>query len=292
MWFYLALLSAFLNALSNVARRTHGSLAQPAELAWWSLLFSMPLGVGLLLISNQPMWTSTNFLAPAIAASVISCFGSVTLFRAYKYGNASVVSPLTNLLPIALVISMFIILGTLPGLYGLLGIVLVVGGIYYSSVSGKHKLAHPVQQLLNNKGSRAMLLWVVLTSVVIVFISMALKSASASFLLLFVQITEFILLSAYLIGRPQSHRLKHGEDVVRKWGWHIAAISVFATLGAFFQFQAMNLADPSYVMAVKRMDVLMTVLLAGFFLHEKHILRRFKGSVVAVFGVIIILLFG
>lgn len=292
MWFILAILSAFFNSLGNVARRTHGSLAQPAELAWWCLLFSMPLGIGLVLISHQPLYVNTGFMVPAITGSAISCFASVLLFRAYKYGNASAVSPLTNLLPIALVITSFVILGTLPGLYGLAGIILVVGGIYYSSVSGKHKLSHPVRQLMRNKGSRSMLLWVVLVSVVVVLMSIALKSASASFLLLFMQVTEFVLLSGYLIGRPMSHRVKHGEKVLRKWGWHIAAISVFSTLSVFFQFQSMNLADASYVMSVKRLDVLMTVLLAGLFLHETHILKRFKGSLVAVVGVVIILLFG
>lgn len=214
------------------------------------------------------------------------------LFKAYKYGDASVVSPLTNVLPIVLVVTTFLLLGTVPGWYGLIGIFLVVAGVYYSSVSGKHKLTHPLRQLMKNKGSRSMMFWVVLVSVVIVLASVALRSASASFLLLFMQVAEFILLSIYLLARPQRHRLKHGENVLRKWGWHIAAIALFSTMGVFFQFQAMNLADPNYVMAVKRMDVLMTVLLAGLFLHEKHILRRFKGSALAVVGVVVILLFG
>ncbi len=292
MWFYFALLSAFLNSLGNVARRTHGSLAQPAELAWWSLLFGMPLGVGLVLINHEPFFTSYDFVVPAVVGSSISCFASCMLFKAYKYGDASAVSPLTNMLPIVLVVTSFLILGVLPGWYGLLGIFLVAAGVYYSSVSGRHKLAHPMGQLMKNKGSRSMMYWVVLVSIVVVLMSVALRSASASFLLLFMQVVEFGLLSVYLLLRPQKHRLKHGENVIRKWGWHIAAISLFSTMGVFFQFQAMNLADPNYVMAVKRLDVLMTVLLAGLFLHEKHILRRFKGSALAIVGVVVILLFG
>lgn len=292
MWFLLALLSAFFNSLGNVARRTHGSLAQPAELAWWSLLFSLPLGVGLVLVSNEPLFSSYDFLFPVILGSAISCFASVTLFKAYKYGDASAVSPLTNILPVVLVFTSFVILGSLPGLYGLGGILLIVAGIYYSSVSGKHKLTHPLKLLMKNRGSRAMMLWVALVSIVVVLVTIGLRSASPSFLLLAMQLTEFFLLSVYLLCRPMRHRVKHGEDVLRKWGWHIAAISVFSTASVFFQFQAMNLADQNYVMAVKRMDVLFTVLLAGLFLHEKHILRRFRGSALAVIGVVIIVLFG
>lgn len=292
MWFYLALLSAFFNSLSNIARRTHGSLAQPAELAWWSLLFSTPLGLGLLLISKEPMWTNMGFILPAVIASAICSYGSVLMFKAYKYGQVSVVSPLANLIPIALVITSLIALGTVPKPLGLVGILLVVAGVYYSSVSGKHSLTHPLKQLLQNKGSRAMLLWVLLMAVATILIVIALRSASVSFMLFFIQVSELAILSVYLLCRPQKHRLEHGENVLKKWGWHIVAISTFSTLSVFFQFQAMNLADPSYVMSVKRLDVLVTVLMAGLFLRETHILKRFKGSVIAVIGVAVILIAG
>ena len=137
-----------------------------------------------------------------------------------------------------------------------------------------------------------MMLWVIVTSIVVVFVTIALKSASPSFLLLYIQVIGWVILSVYLLCRPQRDRMKHGENVLQKWGWHIAAISLFSTSALFFQYQAMNLVDPSYVMSVKRMDVLMTVLLAGLFLHEKHILQRFRGSVIAVIGVVIILVAG
>lgn len=290
MWLYLALLSAFFNALANIARRTHGSLAQPAELAWWTGLFSLPLGLGLLLTSDQPFWTSNDYIVPITAAAVLNAYSHVLLFRAYKFADASVVSPMSNLLPIALVVTSFLILGIAPSLVGLCGILLVVGGLYYSSVSGKHKLGHPLRQALKNKGSRAMLGWVLLMSVATVLTKMALDSASTEYLMLYSLAFEFTLVSIYLLLRPQKHRVKHGEKVIRKWGWHIAAIAVFATLNVFFMFKAIHMVDPSYALSVKRLDVLITILLAGVFLKEKHILQRFKGSILALVGVVIIVI--
>lgn len=290
MWFYLALLSAFFNALANVARRTHGSLAQPAELSWWSLLLSLPLGVGLLLIGDQPFYSNTSFLLPALVASVMNTYGGVLMFRAYKYNDVSVVGPLTNFLPVGLVVTSLFILGIRPEPAGLAGILLVVAGVYYSSVSGHLSLAHPFRKLMQNKGSRAMLGWVALMSVSAALMALALRSASPSFLLLFIMVVEFIILSVYLLIRPQKHRLRHGEQVMRQWGWHIAAISTFTTMSVFFQLQAMNMQDISYVLAVKRVDVLFTVLLAGLFLKERHVFKRFKGSVIALAGVVVILL--
>ena len=290
MWFYLALLSAFFNALANIARRTHGSLAQPVELAWWTGLFSLPLGIGLVLISNQPLWTDNNYILPITISAVLSTYGHVLLFRAYKFADASTVSPISNLLPIALVITSFLILGIVPSILGLCGVLLVVCGLYYSSVSGKHKLGHPLRQLLKSRGSRAMLGWVLLMSVNAALAKIALGSASAEYLMFFSLVIEFALFSIYLLIRPRKNRVRHGEKVIRKWGWHIAAIAVFATLNVFFMLKAISLVDPSYALSVKRLDVLITILLAGLFLKEKHILRRFKGSVIALAGVVLIVM--
>lgn len=292
MWFYLALLSAFFSAFSNIARRTHGSLAQPAELSWWTLLFSLPLGLGLLLVSNQTWHIGNDYLIPLLSASLISCFSGVLLFRAYKYGDASAVSPISNLLPILLVPTSFLMLGLVPTWGGLAGILIVVVGVYYSSVSGKHSLLHPFRQLLRNRGSKAMLACVVLWSISGNLQKMALDTASPSYVLFLHQVTMFSVMSIYLLlKKSRQGRWSRGERVMRRWGWHIAAISFFTTLSVFFQMQAIALVNPSYVSAVKRLDVLLTVLFAGLFLQERHILKRFRGSVVAIVGVAIIYFF-
>lgn len=291
MWFYFALLSAFFNSFGNIARRTHGSLAQPAELAWWTLLLSLPLGVGLLLNAPQPWHTSNAYILPVLLASTLNAYGSVLQFRAYKYGDASGISPITNLLPVLIVFTSFVMLGIHPHPGGFVGILLIVAGVYYTSVNGRHSLFHPFKQLLKNKGSRAMLGCVLLWAVSTNFDKQALYSARPEYLLLIHQLVIFGIISTYLLFRPIKHRVKRGEKVLKKWGWHLAAISVFTTLAVFFQMKAVSLADPSYVLAVKRVDVLFTVLFAGLFLREKHILKRFEGSVIALAGIIVLYIF-
>ena len=85
-------------------------------------------------------------------------------FRAYKLSEASVISPIANLLPILLVGTSFIFLGITPKPGGFVGILLVVAGVYYSSVSGEHDVFHPLQQLVKNPGSRSMLITVRITA--------------------------------------------------------------------------------------------------------------------------------
>ena len=290
MWFYFAVLSAFFNGLGNIARRTHGSLAQPAELSWWTLLFSTPLAFGLLLASSGPYFSSNAYVVPTIISALLGCAASMLQFRAYKLSDASVISPITNLLPILLVITSFIILGVTPNLGGLVGIIIVVAGVYYSSVSGKHHLLYPIKQMFLDQGSRAMLGTVVIWSISANLEKIALRSASPSYILFVILIIMLACTSIILLLRPIQNRIKRGDKVLRRWGWHIAAISVFLTLSVFFQLLAIKLVNPSYVLTVKRLDVLFTILFAGLFLHEKHILKRFEGSLIALVGVAIIYL--
>lgn len=267
-------------------------MAQPAELQWWLSLFGLPLGVGMLLLTNQPYFTSHDFILPMVVVGFLNTAAGIFQLRAYKFADASLVSPIANFLPLFLIVTSFIALGVLPGWGGLVGIVLVVFGVYYTSVSGKHALSHPLKQLLRNRGSRAMMITVLIWSVGNVLEKIALRSASTAFLMLVQCAISFVLLSIYLLLQPQRKRLKRGEKVMKRWGWHIAAISVFAFLSAFFQLQAVSLvSNPSYILAVKRLDVLITVLFAGLFLREKHILKRFEGSLVALAGVALIVIF-
>lgn len=292
MWFYLALLSAFFNSLSEVARRTHGSLADPYELSWWTMVLSVPLGFGLLLTQqHEAVHISSQFILAIVMAGVLGLYGGVQHFRAFKYGEASAVSPVANFLPIAMLITSYFILGTIPSWQGVVGVCLTVAGVYYSGVSGRHSLCRPLRQLLTNRGSRAMLMWVAANAVASAITKIALGSASAAYVMFVMVIVQIAILSAFLLGRPKTLRMRRSERVLRRWGWHIAAIAVFGTAAVFFQFQAMKTADVSYVLAVKRLDVLMTVLLAGLFLGERHILQRFKGSMMALAGVVIIFLF-
>jgi drug/metabolite transporter (DMT)-like permease len=286
MWFYFAVLAAVANAVSLVAHRTHGATSRPVELAWWTQALTVPFSVVILLLTHHQLYTSHDFLLPGIASSALCSFGCVLLFSAYKYSDASVVCPLGNLIPVGLIISSYVMFRTIPSATGLAGIALVVFGVYYTSVSGKHSLTHPFTAIWRQRGSRAMIGCVILWSVTTNLDKIALRSASPAFYLVFSQVVTFILLSLYLMAQPKRY-----EGVVwHKWWKHMLVIAAFTTIALFFQMKALGLASSSYVLAVKRLDTLLTIYFAGLFLHEKHLLRRFKGSMVAVLGVVVIYL--
>src|SRR5579875_1790969 len=128
MWLYFALLSALTNAVGTIARKTHGSTARPAEIAWWSEAIMVPCSLALVLANHQKLFKNHEFVLPTLAASVIYCFATIFLLIAYKYGQTSVVTPLSNLLPVGLLVASFLMFGTIPPLSGVIGVLLVGGG--------------------------------------------------------------------------------------------------------------------------------------------------------------------
>jgi drug/metabolite transporter (DMT)-like permease len=286
MWFYFALLSALTNAVGTVARKTHGSSARPAEIAWWCQLIMVPCSLALVLLNHHhKLFKNHNFILPTLAASVIYCFSTIFLLIAYKYGQTSVVTPLSNLLPVGLLVASFLMFGTVPPLTGVIGVLLVGGGLYYLSINGKHGLLQPFKAVWSQRGSKAMLLVVLLWVIGTNLDKISLRSASPAFLVLCEQVIGFILLSVYLIARHSRKR----ERVWKRWWPNITIMSVFTTLAIYFQAKAVALSgNTSYVLAVKRLDVILVVLYSGFVMKEKHVLKRFMGSLIAVAGVAII----
>ncbi len=290
MWFLLAVGAAITHAIATVARHIHSSSARPVELTWWSMLISMPIAAAWVIIDDRPLYTSYDFLIPALTSALICTATSVLMYAAYKYGEVSAITPLSNLLPLLMIFTSFVMLGTKPSAYGYLGIVLTVVGVYYTGVSGKHALFHPLKQLTKNRGSRLMLTAVVLWSVSGNLDKMALESVSPTFLVLIYQTVIFTLLTIFLLITPPKRGIKHMKMLFTKYSWHFVAVAVGTTTASIMQSMAIAITDnPSYVLAIKRLETLIVVVIAYYFLHEKHFGKRFTGSILAVLGCIVIL---
>lgn len=287
MWFYFALLSALTNAVGTLARRTHGSLGRPVELAWCSQLIMVICSLILIGLNPHNLWKNDSFILPTVASGIIYTFATILLFIAYKHSQVSVVTPLTNLVPVGLLVASFLMFGTVPPVAGIFGVLLVGAGLYYSSVSGKHTLFKPFQALWSQRGSRAMLGVVFLWTIGTNLDKISLRSASPAFMVCCQVVIGSVILTVYLATKHNRSR----ERVWSRWWLHITVMAIFTTLAIYFQARAIVLVgNTSYVLAVKRLDVLLVVLFSGLFLGERHLLKRFTGSLIAVAGVVIIYL--
>lgn len=291
MWFMFALLSGVANAGANVSRRMTGQTAQPVMLSWWTSLVTLPVAGSITLFTGGPHFRGTDWIAPAVISAILATVVHILVFQAYKHSEASVVSPLANLLPALLLISSFIMFREVPSLGGVIGVLLVVAGMYYSSVSNRHQVFHPLQAILKQKGARYMLIVVLIWAVGTNVDQIAVKSgAEPAWLVFFVSALSFCITSAYVAYWRRQQAVRRRYHVWKRWKWHIIAIVLFGTTSVILQLHAVAMAETAYVVAVKRSDVIFTVLASGLLLNEKNIFRRFTGALIGAAGIALIAL--
>lgn len=241
-----------------------------------------------MLVDPTRKFTSLAWLLPASISATINCTANVMVFKAYKLSEASVISPLTNLLPVLLLGTSYLMFRTVPSPAGVVGVSLVVAGMYYASVHNKHDLFHPFRAIWREKGARYMLGVVLLWSISTNIDKIALHSVSPQMDSFFSVTLGFVFISIYAKLRLSPAQKRY--HVFRRWGWHIAAISLFSTVSVLLQLHAIQMASTSYVLALKRSDTIFTVLLGCLFLKEQSPYRRLAGATAGVAGIAIIFL--
>lgn len=286
MWFLLALLAAASNAVSNVARHIKGDHANPIVLGWMTHVVALPLALVLVLLDGGFGQVDPAFWLPATSAALLTTITAATLIKAYQSSEVSQIAPLQTMLPIFLIVSSYLMLGERPPLAGMLGVVMVVAGAYYVNSHAHQRLLDPIRLMLHDTGARLILITMLIWSVSTNLDKIAVQYAPASFLVFYIYVMISLILTVYIL---MAHRtaimptfMRHKKPVI--------IIALFSILALYYQTLAIQQYLVSYVLAVKRTDVLMAVLLASVVFHEKERLKRLEGALFMVAGVVIIYL--
>jgi uncharacterized membrane protein len=72
-------------------------------------------------------------------------------------------------------------------------------------------------------------------------------------------------------------------------GWFFL-IGACQALMAICHFKAISMILVSYMISVKRLSLLLSVLFGGLFFHEEHIKERLSGSLLMLVGVVLIVI--
>jgi bacterial/archaeal transporter family protein len=101
--------------------------------------------------------------------------------------------------------------------------------------------------------------------------------------------TTVILVFAWGIVLAQGQASKLGE--LSKTTWIFLVLSGLATgLSWLFYFRALQLGEASKVVPIDKLSLVLTIILAGIFLHEKITLPIIIGSILMTAGALIIAL--
>ena len=127
MWLVLALLSALFQVLRNMSMKHLGHALDETINVWGRFTFILPFLAGFVLWQGIPP-LQPGFWWYAVLFGITQTLGTLSLSKALKLSDISIVTALWKVSLIVLVICAFLILGETPSAMGLLGILVSLVG--------------------------------------------------------------------------------------------------------------------------------------------------------------------
>ena len=287
MWFYLALATSLISAVSVIFSKKILKGVSPSVLTWCTLLLATPIIAIFAIKEGIP---DLNILfAVGVAGSVLFyTISTVARFRAMKIADLSAIYPLVALGPIfTLIVAFLPPLNERPSPIVIIGVLVTLFGTYILNISNAKKgLLKPIKLLFENKASALMILSILLGSVVVVFDKLAINNTlpkNTTFVLLI----ENILIVGGLLPILYFRNKNFGRQIFenKKLFIILGVLNAFSTILVFL---ALGGGSVGIVSTILRAQLLFVLLFSFIFFRDKPRSETIIGSIIMILGVILI----
>ncbi len=287
LWLLLGLGAALGDSGADVLTKRYFSQLPPYGMALVRLLGGVPFLMAAACFISLPALDRRFFV---IVACMLPLEGAAMLLymRSLKICDLSLCVPFLSFTPVFLILTGWLILGEGLNRWGILGTLLIAGGSYFLGLCpGRRGLLDPFKALAREAGTRLMLLVAGIYSVTAALFKLAILNSDPLWFGVVYPLTAIGLLSA---GYPLS-REKAMPTLFARYGWWLAVGFCFA-LSTLSLANGVKLVPITYLVAVKRLSLLVSVALGGMWLRERPILPRLVGATLMCAGVAVITLKG
>ncbi len=285
MWIIFAILNPFSEAFKNLFSKKAAIKKVPSlYLSWVNNLIPtfifLPFAFFIDFNFNQEFFIALFF------SGILNVVAIILYMKAISEGDISQVIPILSFTPLFLLVTSPVILGELPNLQGIIGVLFIVSGSYLLNINLQNQgIFAPLKALVKNKGTRYMMIVSFIYSFSANFDKMAIQSSSMWQYLIFINI--FMLTGSTL---TLLFKEKFDLKLVNENKRNLFVIGFFNFLTNILHATALSLTFVVYVIALKRTSGLMSIGLGSIFLKEKNIKERFLGASVMFVGVLLIIL--
>lgn len=288
IWVYFALLSAFSLASSDaLTKRALNDHSDEYLIAWLRLVFSLPLLLFSFFFIPIPDLT-VEFYIFFIIALPLEITSIILYIKALKLSPLSVTLPFLSLTPLFLIIISYVIVGESVSIKGAIGIFLIVMGSYMLHIREfKKGIFEPFIAIKREKGSIYMIIVALIYAITsslgkkAIELSSPIFFASSFFTAVTIVLTPLALVREnFKISLPKINLIKA-----------IILPSLLYSIMIISHVMALSLTKVAYMIAVKRLSLLIGVLFGYFMFKESNIKERLFGSILMLVGFILIVLY-
>ncbi|WP_406635598.1 DMT family transporter [Amycolatopsis sp. WGS_07] len=233
------------------------------------------IAVALAVEPERPQWT---WLVAALVTAVLHVVYGIVLQRGYEVGDLSIVYPLARGTgPLVSVLVAVTVLGERPGVLGLIGAFLVVGGVLVISLGGSTGDA---------QARRAGVFYGIATGVVIAAYTLWDAHSVTS-----LGVPPLVYFGGGAIGQsillaPTAARGR--SEIKRLWRDHrreVLIVGLASPAGYLLVLYALRIAPVSLVAPARELSIVFGGVAAWLVLRERNAVRRLAGSLVVLAGI-------
>lgn len=283
-WLLFAVATAFFESLKDLLAKRVVAAHSVSLVACASCTGAIPFVAVPALQEPMPEFTAP-VVGLLIGTALLHVAAVLLYVRALACSPMSLSLPMISFTPAFLLLTSPVLTGEMPGIYGTIGVLILVAGAYVVNLQRKSRnIFEPLRAMVREEGPRYMLVVAFIWSITGNLDRIALRYVSPNWwlLLLISSIAIFLMVPAWI------HRRNHAPVDYRtllKIGFFVGG---FNALSMIFYMQAIQLALVAYVVSVKRLSILFGILWGHIFFRETSIRQRFAGASLMLAGFVVI----
>ncbi|MES2623572.1 MAG: DMT family transporter [Patescibacteria group bacterium] len=288
MWLTFALISVFFVSTSALLEKKALTKEHALEFSATLSVYSFLLSVPLFLVFNTGTYTIPVVPLCIIAlVAVIGAAAFVLVMTSFRHMEVSEISPFIAVGPAVTGLFGFIFLGELLTSVQVLGMVVIVLGIYFLELKSPKDMFSPFKAIYKNIYIHYILLSLVLYAICDVLGKYALTAYDISPIqyLFYFQMFLAIFFLAWIHIKK-----RHGIAIhISKENAGLICIIALLTLShRFTHISAMQLTSIGIAVAIHRSSTLITTLVGGKIYKEGHLIHKGIAAVAVICGVVLI----
>jgi len=287
LWLILSLLTALSASSQDAWVKKFFSHLSPYEMLSYPLVYSTPMFLIMLPFIPVPRLDAIFFWC-VLAGIPINGVAFMLHMKAIRISPLSLTVPYLAFTPAFIIVTGYLFLDEMPNMWGIFGIMIICAGSYILNIEpGKWRPLEPFKAVFRETGSWLMLITAFLYSFgAVIGKKGILHSSPLFFTAFFFGAFNMVLLLFFWMLR------KISSETFREPHIKGAIAGGLLILHVLFHCWAVSLTKTAYMISVKRLSILFSVIYGKFVFKEANMICRFSGALLMLAGTVIITLHG
>lgn len=286
-WFMLSLFCALSESAKDLLGKKALQGANEYLIAWSWSLFAFPFLLPWVWYEETPV-LGPDFWPTLLFTTIVVVSSFPLYMKAIRVSDLSLTLPMIATTPVFMLITSPIIVGESAPPIGILGVLLIAIGTYVLNIQErKHGWLAPYCALLKEEGPRIMLVVSAIWSIGGNLDKVGVLNSSPLFWLFAVHLCASLAFVPLVLWKTPNFPSALLNNLVL-----LTMIGILSLASGVFQLLSLTMTLPTYVIAVKRFSIPISVLLGSILFRESGLRERLAGVIIMIIGALLITLLG